>query len=169
MLTEAFAGLEEQDGTRLTLPDAPDLQQIVLLGDHDLPGFADEASFGARPRHGGRGTPAPPSAGQGPTPGRRDVHLRNRGRAEGRAADHEALIRFADGTEQTRFFLTQDDRIWTALPLFHIGGIAFSAATVYAGAKLVHTGFFRPELALDQIDARATSRWRRSRRSGSPW
>ena len=70
---------------------------------------------------------------------------------KGALLSHEALIRFADGTKQTRFFLTPEDRIWTALPMFHIGGIAFSVATIYAGATLVHTGFFRPELALDQI------------------
>jgi fatty-acyl-CoA synthase len=70
---------------------------------------------------------------------------------KGALLSHEALIRFADGTKQTRFFLTPEDRIWTALPMFHIGGVAFSVATIYAGATLVHTGFFRPELALQQI------------------
>jgi fatty-acyl-CoA synthase len=70
---------------------------------------------------------------------------------KGALLSHEALIRFADGTKQTRFFLTQEDRIWTGLPMFHIGGIAFSVGTIYAGATLVHPGFYRPELALEQI------------------
>src|ERR1700759_1133674 len=30
-ITEAFPGLEQQDGTRLSLPDAPHLQQVVIL------------------------------------------------------------------------------------------------------------------------------------------
>jgi fatty-acyl-CoA synthase len=36
---------------------------------------------------------------------------------------------------------------------FHIGRIAFSVATSYAGATLCHTGFFQPQLALDQIES----------------
>ena len=72
---------------------------------------------------------------------------------KGALLTHEALIRFAAGTRDTRFFLTPEDRIWTALPMFHIGGIAFSVATIYAGATLCHTGFFQPQVALDQIES----------------
>jgi fatty-acyl-CoA synthase len=152
LLAEAFPGLDKQDGTRLALSDAPHLRQIVLLGDRDLPGFATEAGFGA----------AGDAVSGGDLERRRQlvkvrdpaVVMYTSGTAaepKGALLSHEALVRFADGTKRTRFFLTPDDRIWTALPMFHIGGIAFSVATIYAGATLVHTGFYRPELALEQI------------------
>jgi fatty-acyl-CoA synthase len=152
LLAEAFPALASQDRTALALDDAPDLHQIVVLGESAPPGFATEADFAA----------AGASLPDGDLQRRRQlvkvrdpaVVMYTSGTAaepKGALLSHEALIRFADGTKETRFFLTSQDRIWTALPMFHIGGIAFSVATIYAGATLVHTGFYQPELALDQI------------------
>jgi len=154
LLTAAFPALARQDGTRLALPEAPGLQQIVVLGDSAPPGFAIEAEFAAN------GAQLPDRELQ-----RRRQLVKVRDPAvvmytSGTAAEpkgalltHEALIRFAAGTQATRFFLTPEDRIWTALPMFHIGGIAFSVASIYAGATLCHTGFFQPQVALDQIES----------------
>ncbi len=152
LLAEAFPALATQDRMALALDDAPDLRQIVVLGDSAPPGFATEADFAAA----GAGLPDGDLLGRRQLVKIRDpaVVMYTSGTAaepKGALLSHEALIRFADGTKQTRFFLTSEDRIWTALPMFHIGGIAFSVATIYAGATLVHTGFYRPELALDQI------------------
>ena len=152
LLSAAFPALGGQDRTALALDDAPDLRQVVLLGESAPPGFATEADFAAA----GTGVPDGDLQRRRQLVKVRDpaVVMYTSGTAaepKGALLSHEALIRFADGTQQTRFFLTPEDRIWTALPMFHIGGIAFSVATIYAGATLVHTGFFRPELALDQI------------------
>jgi fatty-acyl-CoA synthase len=152
LLTAAFPGLAGQDRTALSLDDAPDLRQVIVLGESAPPGFATEADFAAA----GAGVPDGDLQRRRQLVRVRDpaVVMYTSGTAaepKGALLSHEALIRFADGTKQTRFFLTPEDRIWTALPMFHIGGIAFSVGTIYAGATLVHTGFFRPELALDQI------------------
>src|SRR5689334_3127475 len=152
LLSAAFPALGGQDRTALALDDAPDLRQVVVLGESAPPGFATEADFAAA----GAGVPDGDLQRRRQLVKVRDpaVVMYTSGTAaepKGALLSHEALIRFADGTQQTRFFLTTEDRIWTALPMFHIGGIAFSVATIYAGATLVHTGFFRPELALDQI------------------
>ena len=152
LLSAAFPALGSQDRSALALDDAPDLRQVVVLGESAPPGFATEADFAAA----GAGVPDGDLQRRRQLVKIRDpaVVMYTSGTAaepKGALLSHEALIRFADGTQQTRFFLTPDDRIWTALPMFHIGGIAFSVATIYAGATLVHTGFFRPELALDQI------------------
>jgi fatty-acyl-CoA synthase len=152
LLSAAFPALGGQDRTALALDDAPDLRQVVVLGESAPPGFATEADFAAA----GAGVPDGDLQRRRQLVKVRDpaVVMYTSGTAaepKGALLSHEALIRFADGTKQTRFFLTPEDRIWTALPMFHIGGIAFSVATIYAGATLVHTGFFRPELALDQI------------------
>ena len=152
LLSAAFPALSGQDRTALALDDAPDLRQVVVLGESAPPGLATEADFAVA----GAGVPDGDLQGRRQLVKVRDpaVVMYTSGTAaepKGALLSHEALIRFADGTKQTRFFLTPEDRIWTALPMFHIGGIAFSVATIYAGATLVHTGFFRPELALDQI------------------
>ena len=152
LLTAAFPALSGQDRLSLDLADAPHLRQIVLLGESAPPGFATEADFA---------TAGDSVSGSELLRRRQLVKVRDpavvmytsgtAAEPKGALLSHEALIRFADGTKQTRFFLTPDDRIWTALPMFHIGGIAFSVATIYAGATLVHTGFYRPDLALEQI------------------
>jgi fatty-acyl-CoA synthase len=157
LLAAAFPALASQDPTRLALPDAPELRQIVVLGDSlpsIPPGFIAEADFAA----------AAARVTDGDLQRRRQlvkvrdpaVVMYTSGTAaepKGALLTHEALIRFAAGTRDTRFFLTPEDRIWTALPMFHIGGIAFSVATIYAGATLCHTGFFQPRVALDQIES----------------
>jgi fatty-acyl-CoA synthase len=74
-------------------------------------------------------------------------------RPKGAMISHEAFSRVAAGTANTRFFLTARDRVWNALPLFHIGGIAFVIACVYAGCCGCHVGFFRPDTALNQLEA----------------
>jgi fatty-acyl-CoA synthase len=153
LLTEAFPHLAEQDSAELTLPGAPDLRQIVVLGGDRSPGFSAEAGFA--------------SAGEavdGAEVWRRQQLVKVRDPAvvmytsgtaaapKGALLSHEALVRFASGTTQTRFFLTPEDRIWTALPMFHIGGIAFAVASIYAGATYCHPGHFQPRAALDQIE-----------------
>jgi fatty-acyl-CoA synthase len=159
LLAATFPGLTSQDGAQLELPDAPGLRQIVLLGaTGGLPGFRSEASFAA-----------PAGPGMAAEVRRRQQLVKVRDTAvvmytsgtaaspKGALLTHEALVRYAAGTTHSRFFLTPDDRIWTALPMFHIGGIAFSVASIYAGSTLCHTGFFQPQAALDQIESlRAT-------------
>ncbi|MCX0272541.1 AMP-binding protein [Nocardia zapadnayensis] len=76
---------------------------------------------------------------------------------KGAMISHEALIRFAIGAADTRLGLDGHDRVWTPLPLFHIGAVAFAIASIYAGCTYCHVGFFRPETALEQLEAqRAT-------------
>lgn len=162
LLAATFPGLTSQDGAALSLPEVPDLRQIVLLGataaTTSLPGFRSETSFAA---------PADPAIGAEVRRRQQLVKVRDTavvmytsGTAaspKGALLTHEALVRYAAGTTHDRFFLTPEDRIWTALPMFHIGGIAFSVANIYAGSTLAHTGFFRPQAALDQIESlRAT-------------
>ncbi|WP_168200466.1 class I adenylate-forming enzyme family protein [Allokutzneria sp. NRRL B-24872] len=72
---------------------------------------------------------------------------------KGAMLSHEAFCRFAAATVHERFELTPEDRIWTALPLFHIGGIAFAIASIYGGCSYVHTGFYDPVVALDQLES----------------
>ncbi|MEV5647192.1 AMP-binding protein [Nocardia sp. NPDC052254] len=72
---------------------------------------------------------------------------------KGALISHEALIRFASGAAETRLLLTGEDRVWTPLPLFHIGAVAFAIASLYAGCRFSHVGFFQPGTALEQLES----------------
>ena len=62
---------------------------------------------------------------------------------KGALLSHEALVRLAAGIA-ARMALTPTDRIWTAIPLFHGGGITFALAALTARAAFVHPGHFDP-------------------------
>jgi fatty-acyl-CoA synthase len=133
----------------------PTLRKIVLLGSAEpSPGFLSEEDFQA--------------AGRSIEPHlvrcrQESVQVRDTAMVvytsgtsaspKGAMISHEAFSRLAAGTVNTRLLLTGRDRVWNALPLFHIGGIAFVIASVYAGCCCCHVGFFRPDIALDQLEA----------------
>jgi fatty-acyl-CoA synthase len=62
---------------------------------------------------------------------------------KGAMLSHEALTRLPAGIAE-RMALTSQDRVWTAIPLFHGGGITFALSCVTAGAPFVHPGAFDP-------------------------
>ena len=62
---------------------------------------------------------------------------------KGALLSHEALVRLAAGIAE-RMAFTPEDRIWTAIPLFHGGGITFAVAALTARATFVHPGHFDP-------------------------
>ncbi len=62
---------------------------------------------------------------------------------KGAMLSHEALTRLPAGIAE-RMALTPDDRVWTAIPLFHGGGITFALSCVTAAAPFVHPGTFDP-------------------------
>lgn len=64
---------------------------------------------------------------------------------------HEALYRKVTTIRDHWWSVTSVDRVWTVLPFFHIGGIAFSMICFSAGAAYCHSGFFNPEVALRQL------------------
>lgn len=70
---------------------------------------------------------------------------------KGAMLSHEALTRLADGIAHERMPLTADDRVWTAIPLFHGGGISFALTCLTAGATFVHPRFFDPTTTLDLL------------------
>ena len=156
LLERTFPEIAEA-GAELRLTAAPHLRHIVLLGDQQRAGYLSSAAFESAG-----------AAVTGDDLARRAILVRVRDTAvvmytsgttaspKGAMLSHEAFTRFAEGVRD-RFGLTPDDRIWTALPLFHIGGIAFAIATINAGATYTHAGFFRPDQALEHLETqRAT-------------
>ncbi|UGQ11307.1 AMP-binding protein [Yinghuangia sp. ASG 101] len=154
LLLEAFPHLSGRTGA---VPDQGEpcaLEHAVLLGGESRAGFTSEDRFreAARrvdPEHALR---RQASVRAGDTA----VVMYTSGTTaspKGAMISHEAFGCLAAGLTHTRFFLTPEDRVWTMLPLFHIGGIAFALAALYAGCSFHHVGFFSPDTALDLLEA----------------
>jgi fatty-acyl-CoA synthase len=154
LLTEVFPGLATQNAGHLELPEAPMLRNVVLLtGEKPTPGLLSRDQFDAA----SRGIDD------------RQVHvLQERVRLrdiamlmytsgttakpKGCLLTHEALVRHAGNVARSRFFLTEEDRYWDPLPLFHIGGIVPMLSCFYTTALFVHAGHFNPDVALRQLE-----------------
>jgi fatty-acyl-CoA synthase len=145
LLGETFTDLAGQPGPDLTLADAPELRRIVMLDAGPAPvGFTPAEAFDAA---GSAISDATVAAAE------QSVRVRDTAvivytsgttaSPKGAMLSHEALVRLADGIT-SRMLLTQDDRVWTAIPLFHGGGITFALSCISAGCTFVHPGFFAP-------------------------
>jgi fatty-acyl-CoA synthase len=119
----------------LDLPGLPELRHVVVLGSDTGEAFA---------------------AGAGATSAQvahRQARVRVRDTAalvytsgttaapKGAMLSHEAFTRLSAGIAD-RLELAVGERVWTAIPLFHGGGITFALTCVHAGAALVHAGHF---------------------------
>lgn len=152
LLTETFPELARADANDLSLVDAPDLRAVVVLDDEPGPGMISGPQF-----YAGADTVSDAAVAD------RQAAVRVRDTAilmytsgttampKGAMLSHESFVRFADATVNDRMPIGPDDRVWTALPLFHIGGVAFALGTLYAGATFVHVGFYNPAVALAQL------------------
>lgn len=151
LLDEALAGLEDQTpDVDLALPAAPELRRVVVLGEDGA--GAGCGGGGSRPLVDLEAAAAHVSDDD--IEGFR-IAVRVRDPAvlvytsgttaapKGAKLSHEALVRLAQGITE-RMALTAADRVWTAIPLFHGGGITFALSAVTAGCPFVHPGFFDP-------------------------
>ena len=145
LLAEALEGLGEQPrDADLELHAAPELRRVVVLGEGGGGGLTAVGDLEAAAAH------VPDESLE---PGRVAVRVRDTAvlvytsgttaAPKGAMLSHEALIRLAQGITE-RMSLTADDRVWTAIPLFHGGGITFALSAVTAGCPFVHPGFFDP-------------------------
>jgi fatty-acyl-CoA synthase len=65
---------------------------------------------------------------------------------------HRALLAQGEAVAE-RLELTEDDRFWTPLPMFHVAGWSAMLAAQARGACFNHVGIFEPGVAVDQISA----------------
>ncbi len=157
LIQRTFPQIAESESSSLSLEDAPELQTVVVMDDIERPGTVnlteldrladivsdEEVLFrqsGVRVRETAiimytSGTTAMP---------------------KGAMLSHEAFSRYGISLQE-RMLLNEDDKIWSALPMFHIGGVAFMLASIFVGGTYFHTGHFDPGVALAQIrDERCT-------------
>ena len=153
LLLETFPGIGAgEPGRELLVADAPELRWVVVLADDAPAGTMDQVTFLGRGESVGDAAVA-----------HRQQAVRVRDTAvimytsgttampKGAMISHEAFSRFADATVNVRGALEEGDVVWTALPLFHIGGVAFAVATLFASGTYVHTGHYDPGVALRQL------------------
>lgn len=152
LLNETFRGITSAEAGAMELEDAPELHAVVVLDDEVAAGMLNRPQFDAL------GVDVDDDAvlyhQQAVRVRDTAVIMYTSGTTampKGAMLSHEAFIRFGDATANVRMHLTGDDRIWTALPLFHIGGVAFVLGSLYAGATFVHVGFYNPAVALGQL------------------
>jgi fatty-acyl-CoA synthase len=65
---------------------------------------------------------------------------------------HEALVRNGIVTGRSRFLLTDQDRFWDPLPMFHVAFLAPMIACIDAGAHLMSMAHFDAEPALELLE-----------------
>ena len=157
LINETFPQIAESASKNLDFPEAPELEALITLDDIERPGtfnlsdvnemaltISDEAvaarQAGVRVRDTAiimytSGTTAMP---------------------KGAMLSHESFSRYAASIKK-RMRLDEDDIFWAALPMFHIGGVAFVIASLFVGSTFIHTGNYNPDVALQQIrDERPT-------------
>ena len=157
LINETFPQIAESASKHLDFPEAPELEALITLDDIERPGTfnlsdVDEMALtisdddvaarqaGVRVRDTAiimytSGTTAMP---------------------KGAMLSHESFSRYASSVKE-RMVLTEDDIFWAALPMFHIGGVAFVLASLFVGSTFIHTGNYNPDVALQQIrDERPT-------------
>jgi fatty-acyl-CoA synthase len=153
LLEDTLPAVPGQDPSALALADAPELRQIVLMGKGERPGFLSAARFAA----GGERVDADEVRTLQERVRIRDtaVIMYTSGTTaapKGARLSHEALVRHGYNMARTRYRLTPEDRAWTPLPLYHIGGVAYSAMAFCGGCTFVHPGFFEPDVAMRQLE-----------------
>lgn len=152
LINETFPEIASATPGSFSLIDAPELRAVGVLSDSGSPGFHDDATLSAT----AEGVTIDAVLERQAAVRVRDtaVILYTSGTTaapKGAELSHEALIRFAEGSFRGRMGVTGGARVWTALPLFHIGGVGFSVGTLYVGGTFVHPGYFDPGVALRQI------------------
>ena len=137
LLQGAFPDLKG-DGLQVSVAAAPKLNTLAMLGGSKPNGFMDAQAFSAL------GSSIPQEAIDEM---RLRVSLRDpcimmytsgtTANHKGCPLSHEALVRNGMNMNHSRYFLTEQDRFWAPLPMFHMSSILPLIACMDAGAALL--------------------------------
>jgi fatty-acyl-CoA synthase len=154
-LTEAFPALTEcTDPLTLALPDAPKLRRLVLHGGRSAPGFVDQPGFD-------RAAAASSETQVHET--RLSVRLRDTcmilytsgtsDKPKGCLLSNEAICREASNLARNRWAFTENERVWSPMPLFHIAAMLAMLGAIEVGGTFIGQPHFDPGESLRQIAA----------------
>lgn len=150
LVKQTFPELGQASGPELEVEGLPELRRVVLVsGPGADEGFVTSLADAMRD-----GESVPPERIHHR---QRSVRLRDTmmlvytsgttAAPKGAMLSHEAVSRLTTGIVD-RLELVADDQVWTAIPLFHGGGVSFLISTLSAGATFVHPGLFDPNITL---------------------
>ena len=157
LINETFPQIAESPSQHLDFPEAPELEALITLDDIERPGTFNLSDVDEMALTISDDDVAAKQAG---------VRVRDTAiimytsgttaMPKGAMLSHESFSRYASSVKE-RMVLTEDDIFWAALPMFHIGGVAFVLASLFVGSTFIHTGNYNPDVALQQIrDERPT-------------
>lgn len=158
-LTEAFPALADvADPASLALRDAPKLRRLILHGGKSAPGFVDQAGFDRA---------AKTCSEAAVHDARLSVRLRDTcmilytsgtsDRPKGCLLSNEAICREASNLARNRWEFTENERVWSPMPLFHIAAMLAMLGAIEVGGTFIGQPHFDPGESLHQIAAeRAT-------------
>jgi fatty-acyl-CoA synthase len=152
-LTQALPGLAANaDPSRLAIPSAPKLRNLVVLGESAPPGFVTERQFAA-------GADAVDELGVHRA--RLGVRVRDVGlmlytsgttaNPKGCLISHEAQVRNSMTLGRHRYRLTHADKFWSPLPMFHIASVLPMLAIFDVGGTYLTMGHFDAGVALRML------------------
>src|SRR5512139_1693799 len=137
----------------LKVAAAPKLRNIVLLGKTRAPGFVSEKEFDAE---------AKACDEMQVHQARLRVRVRDIGlmlytsgttaNPKGCLITHEAMVRNSIALGRHRYRLTQTDRMWSPLPMFHIAAVLPMLAIFDVGGTYLTMGYFDPGVALRMLE-----------------
>jgi fatty-acyl-CoA synthase len=157
LINETFPQIATSSSKYLDFPEAPELDALITLDEINRPGTFNLTDMAEMAN-----TISDESVAQSQEGVRvRDTAIimytsGTTAMPKGAMLSHESFNRYASSVKQ-RMLLTEDDIFWAALPMFHIGGVAFVLASLFVGSTFIHTGNYNPDVALQQIrDERPT-------------
>jgi len=154
-LTEAFPQIADcTDPMALNIDKAPLLRRLVLHGGKQATGFVDQQAFDA----------AAASVDEDRVHNARlAVRLRDTcmilytsgtsSNPKGCLLSNEAICREASNLARNRWAFTQDERVWSPMPLFHIAAMLAMLGAVEVGGTFIGQPHFDAGESLRQIEA----------------
>ena len=154
-LTEAFPDLAHcRDPLDLHVAAAPKLRRLILHGGRSAPGFVDQAGFDAA---------AATVADAAVHAARLAVRLRDTcmilytsgtsAQPKGCLLSNEAICRETSNLARNRWAFTEDERVWSPMPLFHIAAMLAMLGAIEVGGTYIGQPHFDPGESLRQIAA----------------
>lgn len=153
-LTQAFPELgQAESGSTPSLSAAPALRHVVMMGERSAPGFVTRDSFLEL------GSVIDPdeirATADALTPETPYVMMYTSGTTsmpKGCPLSHESVVRLGKGLGEEAFRMTETDRMWNPLPMFHVSAQAPMMGVLNAAAAYVSMAHFEPTAALELID-----------------
>tara|TARA_B100001094_G_scaffold177776_1_gene171752 strand:+ start:93771 stop:95399 length:1629 start_codon:yes stop_codon:yes gene_type:complete len=153
LLQESFPELANQDNPmELNLEKAQNLNTIVLFGERMPTGMLDTKTFESF---------SDQISAEEIEISRSRLQIRDiammmytsgtTANPKGCPITHEALVRPAVEAGRSRFAITETDRMWDPLPMFHMSFVLPLIACIDAGAALLTMEYFEPKLALSYM------------------